>query len=352
MIPEGDGPMTAREDMRLVRLGLVGLGDWGEHVAQAAERVPGVSIVACYSRSPERRASFAQRHNCRPSPSYEAMLADPEIEGVIIMTPNSAHREQATLAASYGKHVLVTKPIAATIEDGKAIIRACAEAGVILAVGHQSRREPALRRLKELVDAGELGQLVMVEANISTGRGTEIGPTEWRWRRDECPGGPLIQLGIHHVDTLQHLLGPIRRVQGWQRHAIVQAEIDDVTGTLLEFENGVLGYLGSAYSSSQACWIKLYGTRYVAHYDQHLGLTLSQDTWAGGPVRRQVANGMSLQWPILTMQEEVAEFATCIRTGKAPEIDGAQALRNLAVVLAAVRSHETGRPVMVDELLR
>ncbi len=107
----------------------------------------------------------------------------------------------------------------------------------------------------------------------------------------------------------------------------------------------------AAYSSSQACWIKLYGTRYVAHYDQHLGLTLSQDTWATGPVRRVVAEGISLQWPILTMQEEVAEFAECIRTGKAPEIDGAQALRNLAVVLAAVRSNETGRAVEVDDLL-
>ncbi len=223
-----------------VRLGLVGLGDWGEHVAQAAERVPGVLIHACYSRSPETRAAFARRHNCQSSPTYEAMLEDPAIEGIIIMTPNNAHREQATLAALYGKHVLVTKPIAATIEDGRAIVRACAEAGVILAVGHQSRREPALRCLKQLLDADELGKPVMAEANISTGRGAEIRPEQWRWRRDECPGGPLIQLGIHHVDTLQYLLGPIRRVQGWQRRAMVQAEIDDVTGTLLEFENGCL----------------------------------------------------------------------------------------------------------------
>lgn len=343
--------MMGSENPELVRLGLVGLGDWGEHVAQAAEQVPGVVISACYSRSPETRAAFAQRHNCRPASTYEAMLEDPTIEGIIIMTPNNVHREHVTLAASHGKHVLVTKPIAATIEDGKAIIRACAEAGVVLAVGHQSRREPALRRLKELLDAGELGRTIMAEANISTGRGAEIGPEQWRWRREECPGGPLIQLGIHHVDTLQYLLGPIRRVQGWQRRAIAQAEIDDVTGMLLELGNGVIGYLGSAYSSSQACWIKIYGTRHVAHYDQHLGLSLSQDTWATGPVRRPVAPGMSLQWPILTMKEEVAEFAECIRTGKAPEIDGVQALRNLAVVLAAVRSNETGRSVEVDDLL-
>lgn len=343
--------MMGNEDPELVRLGLVGLGDWGEHVAQAAEQVPGVVISACYSRSSATRAAFARRHKCRPASTYEAMLEDPTIAGIIIMTPNNTHREHATLAASHGKHVLVTKPIAATIEDGKAILRACAEAGVILAIGHQSRREPALRRLKELLDAGELGRPIMAEANISTGRGAEIGPEQWRWRREECPGGPLIQLGIHHVDTLQYLLGPIRRVQGWQRRAIAQAEIDDVTGMLLEFGNGVIGYLGSAYSSSQACWIKIYGTRHVAHYDQHLGLSLSQDTWATGPVRQTVAPGMSLQWPILTMKEEVAEFAECIRTGKAPEIDGVQALRNLAVVLAAVRSNETGRSVEVDDLL-
>lgn len=347
--------MSARQadqDTAPVRLGLVGLGDWGEHVAQAVAAEPGVTLAGCYARSGTTRAAFAARYGCRPYDHYEAMLADNAIEGIVIMTPNLAHREQVEAAARCGKHCLVTKPIAASLADARAMIAACQDAGVILCIGHQSRREPALRTLKTLLAAGHLGRPVMVEANITTGRGTGISPDQWRWAREECPGGVLIQLGIHHIDTLQHLLGPVARVQAWQRRAHVQAQIDDVTGTMLEFESGVLGYLGSCYSASQACWIKLYAERHVAHYDQHLGLELSDDTWAGGPVRKAVAPGMALRWPIATMCEEVVEFGTCIRTGKAPEIDGAQGLRNLAVVLAAVRANETGRAVTVDEIMR
>ena len=334
-----------------VRLGLVGAGHWGAQVALSAGLDPGVELVACYSRSKEAREAFARRHGCRACRSYEEMLADPAVQGIIVMSANLAHRDHVEAAAAAGKHVLVTKPIATTIEDGLAMIRACEQAGVILAVGHQSRREPALRRLRQLLAAGALGQPVMVEANISTASGMLIQAEQWRSMRAECPGGPLIQLGIHHVDTLQYLLGPIVRVQGWQRRRLVPADIDDVTVTLLEFESGVMGYLGAGYASSQACWIKLYGTLAVAHYDQHLGLELSDDTWEAGPARRQEAPGIPLQPPIPTMREEVAEFAECIRTGKAPEIDGPQAVRNLAVVLAAIQSQQTGQAVAVEDLL-
>ena len=334
-----------------VRLGLIGLGDWGHQVALAAELDPGVTLVSCYARSPATRTSFGERYSCIPCSSYEEMLEDRTVEGIVVMTPNRGHREQVVAAAAHGKHCLVTKPIATSIQDGEAMIRACKEASVVLSVGHQSRREPALRRLKELLVAGHLGTPVLVESNLSTGRGSEIRADQWRWTRDECPGGPLIQLGIHHIDTLQYLLGPIVHVHGWQRRARVEAEIDDVTCTLLEFESGLLGYLGSVYSSSQACWIKVYGTAANAHYDQHLGLMLSQDSWQQGAVRKPQSKGIELKAPIPTMREEVAEFALCIRTGKKPEIDGVQALRNLAVVLAAVHSGETGEPVLVDDLL-
>lgn len=343
--------MTSHTPDRVVRLGLAGLG-WGEQVALAAQQSPAVAIAACYARSVETRLAFSQRFGCRACSSYEDMLQDDSLDGIVIMTPNEAHREQVIAAAAHGKHCLVTKPIATSIEAGLAMIQACEQAGVILAVGHQSRREPPLRHLKKLLTTASLGTPVLVEANISSGDGLGIQPGQWRWSRHECPGGPLLQIGVHHIDTLQYLLGPIERVQGWQRRALVQAEIDDMTVTLLEFESGLLGYLGSVYTSSESCWIKVYGTKANALYDQQLGLSLSQDTWADGPQRTLVQAGINLkQAPISTMQEEIAEFAACIRTGQAPEIDGRQGLRNLAVVLAALESNQTGRPVSVAELL-
>jgi predicted dehydrogenase len=350
-IPKSEVLMKSISGDSLVKLGLVGLGDWGHQVALSAELDPGITISACYARSLETRISFAERYGCTSCSNYEEMLQDSTIEGIAVMSPNRAHRDQVVAAAAHGKHCLVTKPIATSIDDGRAMIRACEQAEVILAVGHQSRREPSLRRLRELLAAGDLGTPVLVECNISTGFGLGIQPDQWRWTRDECPGGPLIQLGIHHVDTLQYLFGPIVKVQGWKRRALVRADIDDVTCTLLEFESGLLGYLGSSYASSEACWIKIYGTIANAHYDQHLGLTMSQDSWEHGPVREQRATGTELKAPIPTMREEVAEFAECIRTGKKPDVDGVQALRNLVVVLAAIQSGETDNPVSVDDLL-
>lgn len=336
----------------VVRLGLVGLGDWGEQVALAAAMEPGVELAACYARTPATRASFAARHGCRPCATLDELVSAADLHGIVVMTPNNAHRDPVLAAAAHGKHVLVTKPIAATIADGRAMIAACERAGVILAVGHQSRREPAIAALKAALDGDELGRPVMVEANISTPRGLGIGPDEWRWRREECPGGPLIQLGIHHVDTLQYLLGPIVRVASWQRRSLVAAEFEDVTVTLLEFASGLMGYLGSSYAAGMATWIMIYGTEALAHYDQLGGLTIHRDSWPTGPRRELRSAALDFRRPpIPTMRAEIAEFAECIRTGKAPDIGGEFALRNLAVVLAAVRSAERGAPVMVEQIL-
>ena len=335
-----------------IRLGLVGLGAWGHQVALAAEQDPTVELAACYARSVEGRSSFAERYGCLACVSYEQLITDTTIDGIVVMTPNRTHRDLVVEAAGHGKHCLVTKPIATTVKDGMAMISACRNAGVLLAVGHQSRREPAIRCLKQKLEAGELGRPVLVECNISTGRGAEIRSNEWRWSREECPGGPLIQLGIHHVDTLQYLFGPLVRVLGRQGKFVALGEMDDATCTLIEFENGMIGYLGSSYSSSQACWIRVYASEFNACYDQHTGLVLCQDSWAQGAVRHSAAPGIDLtQTPIPTMREEVAEFVACVRTGRSPEIGGHAGLRNLAVVLAAVESNQTGHPVLVDDLL-
>lgn len=119
-----------------VQLGLVGVGSWGHQVALSAARNPDVQLAACYARSPEAREKFAGQYGCRACASYEEMLALPSIQGIVVMSANRAHRAHVEAAAAARKHVLVTKPIATTIEDGRAMIQVCQKAEVILAVGH------------------------------------------------------------------------------------------------------------------------------------------------------------------------------------------------------------------------
>jgi len=222
---------------------------------------------------------------------------------------------------------------------------------VILAVGHQTRREPALRKLKQILDSGELGDVRLVEANYSTPNGFKARDGNWRWAEEECPGGVLILIGIHTIDTLHYLLGPISRVFSWHDNGGIAEAGSWVTATLLEFDSGLRGYLGSSYVSGFSHWIKVYGTRKNAFFSELGGLVLTEDSWEAGQVRQTLAPPANVTAPMPAVVEEIEEFARCIRTGQAPEIGGEMALQNLAVVLAALESDKSGKPMEVASLL-
>ncbi len=334
-----------------IRLGIIGLGNWSRQIFQAVDQLPDVTITHCYSRFSETREEFASEYDCVPSEQYEQMVDDPEIDGVVVMSANTAHEKDVTLAASRGKHIFVTKPIATTIAAGKRMIDICSQNDVVLAVGHQTRREPALRKLKEVLDAGELGTASLVEANYSTPNGLNIKEGDWRCGEDECPGGALIQIGIHVIDTLHYLLGPIGSVLSWQDRGGLKVDMPGVTTTLLEFESGLRGYLGSSYVSSFSHWIKVYGTEKNVFFTELGGLTLTKDSWEEGAIRENIAPPANVTAPMPAIIEEIGEFARCIRTRECPEVGGQTALHNLAVVLAAVESAKSGGPVEVASLL-
>ncbi len=342
ILPKTTGP---------VRLGIVGLGNWGRQIFQAVDQLPEVKITHCYSRYPDTSKAFASEYDCVACEQYEDMVEDSQIDGVVVMSSNAAHEKDVTLAASGGKHIFVTKPIATTIAAGKKMIDVCSQNEVVLAVGHQTRREAASRKLKEVLDSGRLGTVRLVEANYSTPNGLKIEAGDWRCVEDECPGGALIQIGIHVIDTLQYLLGPVSRVFSWQDRGGLKADMPAVTATLLEFESGLRGYLGSSYVSSFSHWIKVYGTQKNAFFSELGGLVLSEDSWEEGQVRETVAPPANVTAPMPAIIEEIGEFARCIRTGQSPEIGGQAALHNLAVVLAAVESAKLEKPIEVASLL-
>ena len=145
-----------------VKVGLVGLGGWARSIVEAVEKSKKLELASCFSRTEEKRERFAQEHECRSVRSYEEMVKDKDIEGVLLITPNYTHAEQTVLAAGHSKNVFVDKPIANTIENGKKVIRACRENKVILSVGHNSRRMAEVREMKSLVARGALGKVLFI----------------------------------------------------------------------------------------------------------------------------------------------------------------------------------------------
>lgn len=327
-----------------IGVAIIGTGFWGRRLADALNRTNSLELITCYSRNQEKRIAFAADFDCHPATSFEEAIEHSKVQGVILATPNSIHAEQTAAIAALGKHVFVEKPIADTLADGLAMQQACQQAGVTLLVGHSFRRLGAARKVKQVLDEGVLGNIVLAEANFSL-PGT-LTPEKWRYYRETCPGGPLIQLGIHHIDTLQYWLGPIASVRGYFARLHTEAEIDDIASTQLIFQNGAAGTLNCSYVSPKTFDLRLYGTNAVLNYHTDMSV------WPNAPKMDEVTQlsvwtkteKKELTFEAVDMlAEELGEFARCIDGSTQPETGALEGIQALQVVLGAVESHQTNQ---------
>ncbi|MHB8469788.1 MAG: Gfo/Idh/MocA family protein [Gaiellaceae bacterium] len=331
-----------------VRLASVGLGRWARVLARGAQRGDVIELVSCFSRDEEKRRVFMDEFGiARSAATYEELLADPEVEGVLVTTPNDTHRDLVVQALEAGKAAYTDKPIAHTLEHGVAIVEAAERTGAPFAVGHSARRLSGCREMKRWIDDGRLGGVSIAEANFSNERGLELTPDHWRSYPDKTPGGVMIQLGVHHADNLQFLLGPARSVTAHARKLFTAAHVPDVVVSLVEFESGAIGYIGAGWASPGIYTINLQGTKANLRYD------LDFTHWDEGHVvddyseLRSQAHGESqrsvVDLPRTDMyREQLEEFALAIRGEATVEVGPREALRALAVVHAAIASSERG----------
>ena len=165
---------------------MVGLGWWGERLLDAAKGSDRIRFVHAVSPRPQQRAALARAHGLRLSSSIGEMLRDPAVQAVVLATPHSLHRAQIEEVARAGKPVFCEKPFTLRRADAVAAVRACEEARVLLAIGHNRRFLPALAEFHKLIDAGALGRLLHVEAHLSNqNSGVNFAP--WRNDADESP---------------------------------------------------------------------------------------------------------------------------------------------------------------------
>ncbi|HEY6259622.1 MAG TPA: Gfo/Idh/MocA family oxidoreductase [Xanthobacteraceae bacterium] len=327
-----------------LRVACIGMGWWSDVLADAIVRSGRLAIAACYTRSADKRAAFAAKYGCRPQASYEAILADPEIEAVINTTPNDAHLATTGAAAAAGKHVFLDKPIANTVSDGRAITAVCAKAGIVLALGYQRRRESQFRWIRRQIDDGTFGNLVNAEANISRDRLGKIDLSSWRYQAAGMPGGVMLQIGIHYADVLEYLLGPIKAVSGQLVRLVLPGDNPDVASLIFEHENGALSTLNASYASASEYYLmNIYGKEATAYYDMHDGL-------------RVLKRGGDRALPIAcesndTIVEQLEEFAAAVRGHGQVEVGGDYGTTSLAVIRAGIVSAGEGRRVTVAEIL-
>lgn len=343
-----------------VKVGIVGLGRWAKVLTRAAQKSSKLEIVAGYSRSAEKRAAFEQEFGVKAAPSMEALLADPEIKGVILTVPNEQHLPVAETVAKAGKHVYTEKPIANTLESGLQIQNLIDRYGVQIMVGHSARLLKGARMIKEFIDRGELGKVAFIEANFSNERALELTPDTWRWYRAKAPGGPLSQLAIHQFDTVHFIGGEIAEVHSIaSKLSPVGAEVDDQSMTLLRFADGKLAYIGSCWTSPGIFSLRVFGQKGLMHYELdfstwdnpdklHETSTLYIQRGKDGYGKRE-----ELTMPRANMfQDELEMFADMCASGKPVELSAESGNVALAVVYAALRSvDENGAAVAIKDIL-
>ena len=341
-----------------VRLASIGLGRWARVLARGAQRGDVIELHSCFSRSQEKRDAFQQEFGIpKAANSLDELLSDPDVEGVLVTTPNDTHLEMITTALEAGKAVYTDKPISHTLEDALAIRDAVQRSGQIFAVGHSARRLSGHRVMKQWIETRQIGEVSLAEANFSNERGLELTPETWRWYSDKSPGGTLIQLGVHHADTMQYLLGPVGSVSAQVRKLFTKAEVPDAAMVIMEFESGALGYLGCGWASPGVYQMRLQGTEANLMYDldfTHWDESHLADDWSAlvsQAYRQSVREPVEL--PRTDMfREQLEEFALAIRGEGSVEVDVDAAIRALAIVRASIESSaQRGAAVEIRPLL-
>jgi predicted dehydrogenase len=214
----------------------------------------------------------------------------------------------------------------------------------VLAVGYQRRREAHFRWIAERISAGDFGTLVQAEANISRDREGVFDLGHWRYTAVGMPGGVMLQIGLHYVDVLMMLFGPVRSVSGMASQLVLPGDNPDVGTLLMTHENGAISSLSTSYASASDYYLmNVYGKKMSAYYNLFDGLRCLR---RGDSHQTAVDVGTTD-----TLVEQLVEWADAARGKGAPEVGGESATESLAVVKAGVRSAAEGRHVDVAEIL-
>jgi predicted dehydrogenase len=298
---------------------------------------------------------MAGRFGARLFSSYEDVLADAGVEAVLMSTPHHVHRSMTLDAAAAGKHVMVEKPLATSLEDAEAMIAACARAGVKLAVNYSFRYLPLIQQARQLIQDGVVGDITGVQicAHQFKDRGYWAGarsnsPDDWRSSREKCGGGLLIMTVCHNVDYMYYITG-LKATRVYSEWATLASpgDVEDIISVSSRWGDRAVGTLSASSimrgidSGDEYIWgtngtillkggqLSFYSTRPIGGYRPgklHTIHKFPEVSWTAAWVR---------------------DFVQAVRTGGAPPVSGREGWENLAFITSAYRSMEVGRPVDV-----
>ncbi|MGA8026337.1 MAG: Gfo/Idh/MocA family oxidoreductase [Bryobacteraceae bacterium] len=340
-----------------MRLGILGTGAIANKHAQAYKNI-GFEIVACSNKTESRGRGFAAQWGAEFIADYRDLCRYPGLDFIDVCTFPDFHLQPLEICAEIGRPVQVQKPIATNLEIARRMLEIARKAGIPLGVMSQHRFDDATVFLKRAIPAGRLGKILEADAYVKWFRNDEYyaRPIKGSWETEG--GGALINQGIHQVDILLHLIGPVAAVDGmWQLGARHRIESEDIVNALLSYESGAAGVI----QASTAFWpgyterIEIHGTKGTAVIsgDRLTTWDVRHDEQANAvdpaPVEHTVSSGSSdpMAISLTSFERQFQDFADAIRSGREPLVNGEEGYRALEVVTAIYQSCRERKRVSV-----
>jgi len=333
----------------MIRAAIVGIGGWGRNLVASVQGSSVIRFVAGATRTPANAAEFCRQHGIQLVVSYERLLADPDVDAVVLATPHSQHCEQIIAAANAGKHVFVEKPLGLDARMADQAVQACAQHKVTLAVGYNWRFQPALIEAKRMLEDGRLGKLLHIEGNFCGPSAYRFAREHWRQDRDEVPGGGMTGRGVHVVDAMLYLSGShIGAVFAQSERLMHDYGVDDTTSMLFRFRSGATAYLGTVIATAETWrlqafgakgWIEVGDVEHLHTWEMKRCFVDPQDV-----ARKQRAETISFP-KTSTERAELEHFAKAALERRPIAVPGGDEVHNVAVLEAIVRSAREARRV-------
>jgi predicted dehydrogenase len=260
----------------MINAAVIGLGRWGKSLVTAVQgKSPKLRFVHGVSKEPDDVRGFALQHGFRVSTELDDVIANPEVQAVFLATPHSLHVEQVRAVARAGKPVWCEKPLALTRAEAARAVAACREAKVVLGSGNNKRCFASMRELKRLVDSGALGEVIHIEAHYSNEHSTRVVGGGWRDDPRESPGGGLTGAGLHILDALINLGGPIRSVDAKLFEQKPPPDPRDSLAVLAQFASGATGMMATVRAAPNIWRVHVFGSKGMAEARDEDMLTVS-----------------------------------------------------------------------------
>ena len=336
----------------MIDAAIVGLGWWGKTLVESVQgKSDTIRFIAAATRTVSSEVkAFADEQKLSIAENFYALIADPKVDAVVLATPHSVHAGQVIAAANARKHVFCEKPFALTKHDADAAVAATQRAGVALGLGYNRRFHPEMTKLRERIRSGGLGTILHVEANMTFPNALLLKPTQWRAHREETPCGGLTPMGVHAIDGMIDLCGPIDTVYCQSFRRVVEVDSDDTTSMLFRMKEGMSGYLGTITATGPGFSFQVFGSKGWVRLDgmTHVAGASSEErrTRLFGTCKFQPAKGAAEVWQAEThdvTQAALEAFAKAASGGPSFPIPVEQMIHGAAVTEAVARSAASGK---------